>query len=110
MTTEAHRALTRACRTAGITSAEDFAARFGVRRAALSVTAALTLVTTPAWVREVWLPTAGTTPVLYIPQAVRALARAYGITQDAGESDHAFNHRLQRGIADRRTPCHTAIR
>lgn len=91
-------ALAAACRARGITGPCDFRARFGIAPAALTASAALTLVTAPAWVADIWLANAGTTPVVWIPAAVRAYAAAYGIAQGDGESDHAFNDRLRRAI------------
>lgn len=94
-------ALAAACRERGITSAEAFRQRFGIAPAALTAQAALTLVTTPAWVIEIWLPNAGGTPVVWVPAAVRTYAGVYGIHQRAGESDHAFTLRLQATLRER---------
>ncbi len=90
--------LAAAMRAQRIAGPEEFRKRYGIVPATLNATAALTLVKTPAWVREIWLPNSGATPVLYVPQAVRAFAAVYGITQDEGESDHAFNNRLTVAI------------
>jgi hypothetical protein len=95
-------ALAIACRERGIASAEVFRERFGIAPASLTSQAALTLVTTPAWVIEIWLPNAGSTPVVWVPAAVRVHAGGYGIHQQEGESDHAFTLRLQATLREKR--------
>jgi hypothetical protein len=95
-------ALAAACRERDITGPDDFRRRFGVAPAALTPRNALTLVTTPDWVTEmvteIWIPNSGTTPVVYVPQAVRTYAAVFGIAQCDGESDHDFNKRLRGEI------------
>lgn len=96
--TPIHAALLAALRERGITDREAFRRRYGIPAEHLTAADALTLVTTPAWVTETWLPNSGTTPVVWVPAAVRAYAAVYGIAQREGESDHAFNDRLRREI------------
>lgn len=91
-------ALALACREHGITSPADFRARFGIAPATLTPHAALILVEMPAWVTEIWIPNAGTTRIVWVPEAVRAYATVYDVHQRDGEDDHAFVLRLQSMI------------
>lgn len=95
---EAREALAAALAARGVADPGEFRRRYGVPPGALTVSAALALVDTPAWVAECWLPHAGPTAVVYIPRAVRAYAGALGLAQGAGETEHAFNARLRAAV------------
>jgi hypothetical protein len=85
-----HAALAHVLGAYRITGPEEFQRRYGVPPASLSAAAALTVVT--------WMENAGSTPVVWMPQAVRAFAARHGLVQDDGESDHAFTVRLRAAI------------
>lgn len=93
--------LAAACREQGITGAADFSARFGIAPALLTPSAALALVTTPAWVADIWIPNAGTTRIVWVPEVVRAYAALYGVCQRDDENDHDYVLRIQATIKQR---------
>ncbi len=94
--------LNRQMRMRGLRSPQDFTIRFGVSPTHLTPTAALALLDTPDWVLDVWLPNSGTTPVVWIPVAVRKYAAALGIHQSKDESDHTFDGRIKVAVTERR--------
>ncbi len=89
------------CREHGITGSRDFRARFGIVPAAITLHAALILMETPQWVTETWLPNAGTTRIVWVPEVVRAYAAVYGVCQRDDESDHDYVLRIQATIKQR---------
>ncbi len=93
-----HAALAVACRERGIIGPAAFHARFGIVPAALTAHAALVLVETPEWVTATWLPNAGRTRVVWVPQAVRTYAAVFSVHQRGDESDHDFVLRIQTTI------------
>lgn len=90
-----------ACCECGITGPRDFRARFGIVPAAITLHTALILVETPQWVTETWLPNAGTTRIVWVPEVVRAYAAVYGVHQRDNESDHDYVLRIQATIRQR---------
>lgn len=83
----------------GITSAEDFRKRFGAPLAAFTVADALAIVHLPAWVTDVWLPHAGSTHVVAVPQAVRRYGELLGLKQ-RDDDDHDYAARLQAAFKE----------
>lgn len=52
----------------------------------------------PEWVIRVWLPNAGTVPIIRVPQALRDYAEAHGMDRREGESLNAWTIRLRGAI------------
>jgi len=109
-----------ACHEHGITSPADFSKRFGIVPATITSHAALILVETPQWVTETWLPNAGTTRIVWVPEVVRAYAAVYGVCQRDDESDHDYVLRIQATVKQRmeeiscptktrKRPVHTSV-
>ncbi len=94
--------LNRRMHARGLHSPQDFSIRFGMSPTHLTPTAALALLDTPDWVLDVWLPNSGTTPVVWIPVAVRKYATALGIHQSNDESDHTFDGRIKVAVTESR--------
>jgi hypothetical protein len=102
--TDTERVLRAALRERGITTPEQFQERYGVPLHHLTLDKAYQIVTTPAWVTTIWIPNAGSTPVVWVPAAVRNYGAIFGIVQADDENDHDFTLRLRAAMQNETVP------